>query len=82
MPKLVMPTWMKPGEPTALTNIGPPLSPWQVSRLVRPAQIMVASIGTSAVAYAVRHSAALTTGTFACCMRSGKCTPPPPGPVT
>src|SRR4029453_474995 len=35
MPQLVMPAWMKP--PPTLKNSGPPLSPWQVSRLVRPA---------------------------------------------
>jgi hypothetical protein len=38
-----MPAWMKP-PPAALKNGGPPLSPWQVSRLVRPAQSMVASM--------------------------------------
>jgi hypothetical protein len=47
MPQLVMPAWMKP-PPTASKNSGPPLSPWQVSRLVRPAQSMVASMGAPA----------------------------------
>jgi hypothetical protein len=50
MPQLVMPAWMWRELPAALKNSGPPLSPWQVSRLVLPAHSMVASIARSAVA--------------------------------